>query len=144
MRLNEVFTSDYLRVEDLKRRRRTFTISDVTVEKIGEDRKPVVAFEETEKTLVLNKTNAMRIASLLDTDDTDDWAGRAITLMPDETTYQGKAVPCIRVALELPEDDEPPRKKAKPPTRKDAIGRNASASDREYAEDNADEDEVAF
>jgi len=141
MKLNEVFTSDYLRVDDLKRRRRTFTISDVTVEKIGEDRKPVIAFEETEKTLVLNKTNAMRIAGLLDTDDTDDWVGRAITLMPDETTFQGKAVPCIRVALELPDDEEPPRKKGKPPARRDAVGRNASAADREFEEDG---DEPAF
>lgn len=133
MKLNDVFTSNYLRVEDLKRRRRTFTISDVTVEKIGDDTKPVVAFEESDKTFVLNKTNAMRIAGLLDTDDTDDWIGQRITLMPDETTYQGKAVPCIRVALELPDEEEPLRKaKAQP---RNAVTRHASAADREFEED---------
>jgi hypothetical protein len=109
MRLNDVFTSDYLRVEDLKKRRRTFTIEDIAIEKIGDDKKPVISFEGQDKKLVLNKTNAMTICSLLDTDEMDDWIGRKITLRPDQTTYQGKAVPCIRVDLELPEDEPKPR-----------------------------------
>lgn len=102
-KLGEIFKSASLKAEDLKGRRRNLTITQVEIKDFGDGQpKPILHFEETEKTFVANKTNSMTLASLTGSDDTDEWAGWVITLRPDMTQYQGKPMPCIRVDAELP------------------------------------------
>jgi hypothetical protein len=102
-KLNQIFTSPSLKVEDLNKKRVNLTIKEVEIKEFDGDQKPVLHFEETEKTFVCNKTNSNMIASLTEQDDTDDWVGYRITLRPDMTTFNGKPTPCIRVDSELPE-----------------------------------------
>ena len=59
--------------------------------------RPIVYFEETDKGLILNKTNAKSIG-LRHGNEMDDWAGKSITLFATTTDGFGKKnVPCVRV-----------------------------------------------
>jgi hypothetical protein len=114
----DTYKSASLKAEDLKGKRRNLTVASVEIKAFGEDgNKLVMHFEETEKTFVLNKTNCVTLESLLNSDNTDDWIGCKITLRPDMTTFNGKAMPCIRVDSELPEQ---PRRTARPAPVEDA------------------------
>lgn len=78
------------------------TIRKVEIRNIGQEgeqeTKPVLTFDETEKTLVLNKTNANLIGSMHGEKNVDvAWVGKQITLHVEMTTFQGKATPGIRV-----------------------------------------------
>lgn len=83
----------------------------------------VLSFAGKDKVLGLNKTNARRIAQLIESDDWNTWVGYKIRLYVDQTQMQdGRIVDCIRIFPDLPEqanekakaasfsgtDDEPP------------------------------------
>lgn len=110
MKIGTAFPSDYLRAGDLNGKAVRVTIESVTVEKIGDDQKPVLHFVGKDKTLVLNKTNANRIVEATGSDETDDWEGWSIVLYPCKVDYQGKRVDAIRV------DDRPGATKSPTPT----------------------------
>lgn len=95
--------SDFLKVDDLQKKRHNLTILNCEVKTIGEDNKLVLSFQETEKQFVLNVTNARMLEMLTETDDYVQWIGTMITLRPDITNYNGKPTPCIRIDSELPE-----------------------------------------
>jgi hypothetical protein len=97
MKINEAFPSQYLKAADLNGRTPNVTIKEVSLETVGEDSKLVVYFNNSEKGLVLNKTNANTIADILGSEDTDDWPGKRIKLITAKVEYQGKRVPAIRV-----------------------------------------------
>lgn len=101
MKTGEAFPSNYLKAADLNGRAVKVTIDSVTVEKIGDDRKPVLHFVGKDKGLVLNKTNSNRIEEATGTDEMDDWGGWTVTLYACKVDYQGKRVDAIRV------DDRP-------------------------------------
>lgn len=118
MKTSDAFPSNYLKASDLQGRAVRVVIDAVTMEDIGDDRKPVLHFHGKDKTLVLNKTNANRIEEATGTDEMDDWRGWTITLYPCKVDFQGKRVDAIRV------DDKPgashapkpaAKKKAAPP-----------------------------
>lgn len=57
-----------------------------------------LAFEESEKPLVLNSINIQLCERIFASDDTDDWVGKRIVLYVDPTvSYAGKVVGGIRV-----------------------------------------------
>lgn len=99
MNIDSAFPSQYLKASDLGNSQPVVTIARVTTEEVGRDRerKPVVYFEGKEKGVVLNKTNANKIASLVGSRNTDDWKGKAIRLYATETEFGGETVECIRV-----------------------------------------------
>lgn len=97
MNINTAFPSNYLKADDLGKSRPVVTISDVRVEKVGEDEKPIVYFEGKEKGLVLNKTNAATIAELADSSETDDWSGVRVRLYATKVDFQGRRVLAIRI-----------------------------------------------
>ena len=119
MKANDVFSSKYLRSEDLRGRDVTLTIDrvELAIMPNGGQKKPAVFFRGKEKGLILNKTNFNTIAQVTGIDDTDDWEGAQITIYPTETEFQGQMVDCIRVrrkkAPAAQEWQEPPR----PPVR---------------------------
>lgn len=94
--LNEVFPSKYIKAADLQGREVHVVIAEVTVEKMGDDRKLVMYFQGKEKGLVTNKTNANRVATLYG-EDTDQWIGKEILLGTDFVDFQGRTVEAIRV-----------------------------------------------
>lgn len=96
MKMNDVFPSKYVKADDLRGKQALCVISHVTLEKIGDDTKPVIYFQGKEKGLVCNKTNFGRIAFVYG-DESDDWTGREIVLYPEMTDFQGKPMWAIRV-----------------------------------------------
>lgn len=97
--INTAFPSTYLKASDLGGREVVVTIDHVSFESVGRDRemKAVVHFQGKDKGMVLNKTNARKIAQLAGTDETDDWGGVKIKIYPTETEFGGETVDCIRI-----------------------------------------------
>jgi hypothetical protein len=104
MRTGEAFPSSYIKASDLKGNRVTVTIDHVNLEGVGKDKeqKPVVYFQGKDKGLVLNKTNANKITSLLGTDEMDDWQGGQVVLYGTMVEFGGEQVEGIRVAAVPP------------------------------------------
>lgn len=107
MQVSEMFPSKYLKASDLKDasgrpQAYTLTISRVDRDEIEGDNGNktvfIVYFENAEKGLVLNKTNAFSIAQLYG-DHTDNWTGQPIELYPATVVMNGAATPCIRVRM---------------------------------------------
>lgn len=101
MNIHDIFPSRYVRAADLQGRRVTVTIKHVAVERMGKDgeAKPVVYFRNATKGLVLNRTNAMIIATLYGP-ETDAWTGKAVTLYPTQVRAFGATHDAIRVVQE--------------------------------------------
>lgn len=83
----------------------TLTIKGIAAEKLNNkgqsETKYVLYFEETIKGLVLNKTNAARIAALYG-GETDDWTGKRITLYTEKVRAFGGDHNAVRVEERKP------------------------------------------
>lgn len=94
--------SEYLKAEDIGNDFWELTIINAELvdfeakENKGPERKIVLSFHETDKTMPLNKTNAQSIGGLYGT-DTDGWLNRKILLFSAPVEYQGKKTFGIRV-----------------------------------------------
>jgi hypothetical protein len=99
MNIDSAFPSNYLKASDLADKAPVVTIDRVDVEPIGRDKeiKPVIYFAGKEKGLVLNKTNAKKIAELTGSKDTEDWHGCQIRIYASQTEFAGEMVECVRV-----------------------------------------------
>ena len=126
MKMSEAFPSKWLSAGDFEEDDNgnpvdlVATIREVKLESLeipGQPMvdKPVVFFEELEKGLVLNKTNGKTIAAMYG-NDTDDWAGKPITLYATEVNFQGTMTPCVRIR------GKAPKKAPKKPTLKSPPG----------------------
>jgi hypothetical protein len=98
MKISSAFPSKFLKAEDLQKREVKVVIDRIILEDLGDEEKPIAYFQGKQKGLVLNKTNASKIAAALG-DDTDEWEGKEIILYPDVASYQGRMVDCIRVRV---------------------------------------------
>jgi hypothetical protein len=101
MRVELLFPSKYIRCADLRGKDVTKTIAKVQVDALQmkggkKEKKPVIYFSDSEKMLVLNKTNAMAIAKYLGP-ETDAWAGKQVTLMPAKDRMGPDIVDCVRI-----------------------------------------------
>lgn len=105
MNISTAYPSNYLKADDLNGKSVTVVIQKVELEEIGQgrdkERKPVLYFRGKDKGVVLNKTNANTITKLYG-GETDEWVGKAITLVPREVEFQGEMVLSIRVSLQKP------------------------------------------
>ncbi len=104
-----LFPSKWLAAADLMGDDRIVQVKQIIPsEEVGQskDKRPVVYFQGVEKGLVLNKTNAKRIAKLYGP-DTDKWIGKSITLYPSECDFGDETVPCLRVRPEAPQVEDP-------------------------------------
>lgn len=114
MLISQAYPSKYVSAADLKGESKIVTMTVVETEKIGEDQKPVLYFRGTDKGLVLNKTNASKIAEIYG-DDTEDWRDQQVVLFPTMTDYQGKSVEAVRVRQIMPKDQ--PKQRTHSPDR---------------------------
>lgn len=119
MNVTDVYgaNSQWLKAEDLKGSKPVVEIETVTVRDNtynGETKKQIVlSFLGKEKQLGLNRTNAIRIAQLIGTEDFKAWAGYRIRLYTDQTQLQnGQTVDCIRIFPDLPEQSDDVRERA--------------------------------
>ena len=106
--VRKLFDSRFLKSDDIGDTDMALTINRVELEDIGHgdnrDEKAVVYFDEIEKVLVLNKTNATTISRLYG-DDTAEWRGKRIVLYATEVSYQGTQMMGIRVRMRPPGQD---------------------------------------
>lgn len=106
MNINNAFPSKYLKSGDITDEDMVLTISHVEIENVGQggdtELKPIVYFTETDKGLVLNKTNAATIAKVVGTPETDGWPGKKIALFATEVDFQGKQTLALRVRIRAP------------------------------------------
>lgn len=102
MKSNEAFPSEYLKIDDIAGTGEAFTMGAVFKETFTdpktreESKKPVLHFKETEKKLILNKTNWTSIAHFYG-DDSDGWMGKKIVLFISSVDAFGKTSDVIRI-----------------------------------------------
>lgn len=106
MKMSDLFPSKWLKAEDLEEGATlALTIKDVVMEELGQgakkETKPVVYFRDSDKGLVLNKTNGSIIAKMYG-DNTDEWIGKTITLFTMEVDSFGDIVRAVRVKERKP------------------------------------------
>lgn len=97
--VDEVYqgTSDHLKADDLGQSMPTYTIAGVDQKTFDNgDMKLVLVFHDTDKSLVLNVTNARAIRDMY-SPDTDAWAGKQIMLFSMPVEFEGKRTNGIRV-----------------------------------------------
>jgi hypothetical protein len=92
---------EHLYAYDLEGREVTIQIEkafggELIGDKGRKSKKPMIKFVGKDKKLALNKTNGKAIAKLYGT-NTDDWAGKWITIYPTTTEFGGETVDCIRI-----------------------------------------------
>ena len=109
MEIGSVFGGDSLKAADLQGHEPIVVIASVEMKKFDNGNKLVLTFQGKKKTLVVNKTNAGRIAYAHGT-NTDNWIGKEIQLYTDLVDFQGKPVEAIRVR-------PPPKRQAPTPVR---------------------------
>jgi len=124
-----LFPNEYIGAADLKGQDVTLTISKMQVETLrtdkGEERKPILYFAEMEERhargqgenmrFVLNKTNNKKLMELFGY-QTDDWAGKRITLYPTTCQGWGKTVDCVRFRDKVPTAKDAPQPAAQEPS----------------------------
>ena len=100
MDYKEIYRSKFMKADDLNGRSATYTVSGCLAEDVGDNTKLVLAFSETDRPLVLNKTNVVIMAELFGP-ESEGWEGKQIKLVPSTTQYQGKTVKCTRISPEM-------------------------------------------
>jgi len=96
MDIAAAFPSKYLSAADLNGRPATVRMGDVSKEVLDREEKLILSFQGKKKQMVLNKTNAMKIAELHG-NETDHWYDQVIEIYPAEVEFQGKMTDAIRV-----------------------------------------------
>lgn len=104
MHVDLMFPSRYLKAADFQEGPVALTIEEVFRDQVrttngSVTEKYVVRFAETEKELILNKTNAKAIAKVLGEPKAVNWAGSTIALKPTTCEAFGEIVDCIRVDM---------------------------------------------
>lgn len=103
--VNDAFPSKWLASSDVPADR-VITIRSVRMDEVGRgEHKPVIKFDEYEKEMVLNKTNASMVAKMYG-DDSDGWTGRQMLLTTAWVDFQGES----KLALRL----RPPTRSTRP------------------------------
>jgi hypothetical protein len=96
------FDYRYISAEDILDGNVTITIKEIGIDEAfnGKTKEDVVAiaFEETDKLMVLNKTNAKTMTKLFNTPKVEKWIGQKITLTATKVQAFGQTVSAIRIA----------------------------------------------
>ena len=101
-KLSDLYPSKFLTAAELEEEGIIVTIRDITIEKMVDGtEKPCLHFDEVEKGLILNKTNAKAIEKMYG-DDTDNWEDERISLFPTYVDFKGEQVEAIRVKPKKP------------------------------------------
>jgi hypothetical protein len=96
MDVDQLFPSRFFRCVDLNGKPRRLTIIAMKREDVGGEQKVLITFADESKMLICNKTNARSISRALG-NETKNWIGRDIVLVPTEVDFRGEMVDAIRV-----------------------------------------------
>ncbi len=118
MRKTDIFPSKYLSAADLPDDGMVVTIKDVTIERMQDGaEKPIALFVEDIKDMIINVTKWNTLEKLYG-DESDDWAGKKISIKPGEVKFKGEMVACIDISSRKPGAVSP----SKAPTKSRAKG----------------------
>lgn len=96
--IDEIYTGNWMKASDLQEDV-VLEIDAVKAETIEENvTKLIVGFKDYDKSLVLNKTNAKKIADIAGTKDYTKWKGTKVKLVTRLVEFRGDEVEAIRVA----------------------------------------------
>lgn len=103
MKVSEAFPSNsrWLSASDLQGHEVKVRITAIDVAEFDNGNKPALMFAGKQKGLVLNRTNARKLAGAYG-DDMDSWLNKEIIIYPDVVEFQGKPVDAIRCRPVLP------------------------------------------
>jgi hypothetical protein len=136
--------SRFLRAEDVPQEK-TVRIKSVTEEAIGagaeREKKLVVRFTNTDKGLVLNRTNNRTIRAAYG-DDTAGWAGKLIVVFQTPSEFKGRLVPALRVRIPPPKQASGNGQTVKPTLAEEPVSRPAPAAGQPVFDDM--DDEIGF
>jgi hypothetical protein len=98
--VDDIYKERWLKAVDLPDTDLIVTITDVNDEIIGpeKEQKLILSFKETEKQLVLNKSNATILKNQF-SNRPRQWVGKMITLYATEVNFAGKVTLSIRIRL---------------------------------------------
>lgn len=102
MKITEMFPSRYVRGVDLQGKSVTVTVAKIQLEKMRpnpqspEIQKYVLYTAEGKKGIVLSKTLANQIANTVGSEETDEWEGKKVTLIPVSVSVAGVQRVAIR------------------------------------------------
>ena len=103
MKISAAFPSNYVKASDLNGKPCPLTIRTCVLEELGQgndkEKKPVLYFQERQKGLVLNKTNANVIANAYGK-MTEDWEGKTVEVYPARVEFKGNLVDAIRIRIQ--------------------------------------------
>ena len=104
MHVDLMFPSRYLKAADFGEKSVSLTIIEVFRDKVqmangSKVDKYIIRFSETDKELILNKTNAKAMSKFLHEPKAVNWPGEKIVLKPTTCEAFGEIVDCIRVDL---------------------------------------------
>jgi hypothetical protein len=96
---DQLFPNRFLKAGEFKGKDVTLTIAGVEIEELegdkGKQTRGIIAFRETKKALVLNKTNGLCLRGMFGR-DTGGWVGKRVTFFPAPIDF-GDAEIAIRV-----------------------------------------------
>jgi len=78
------------------------TIRKFSVEQMGDDKRPVVWFDEVEKGLGLNITNGNTIEEITGSADPARWVGHKVVCYKTQTDFKGTRTDCVRIRAPKP------------------------------------------
>jgi hypothetical protein len=96
MELDDIYQSNSIKAQDLKGQEHTVVIATVIKKDFDNGPKLILSFQGRKKTLVVNRTNAKRIAFTHGT-NTDNWLGKEIVLYPEVVDFKGEPTLAVRV-----------------------------------------------
>ena len=101
MNVDDMYSSKYLKSDDLKGRTVMVTIESLAKEEVGRDKDVewVATLRGKDKRWVLNKTNLYLIAQIHGK-ETEDWPGKEVELYAGQTSMDGK--PCLGIRVRVP------------------------------------------
>jgi len=111
--VDALYPTKRLKAVDLNGKICTFRIEAVKIEEFGRtsEKKIVITFAYTSKTMILNRTNADAIANLYG-NHIADWIGKKIILYAAMVTYGNEMVQTIRIKNQIPGEPEPESEKS--------------------------------
>ena len=99
------FDYRFIAAEDFEGKTIELTIKAVGIDEAfngkSKDKVVVLAFNETDKMMVLNKTNAKTISKMAGSALVENWKGLKIKLHPAPVSAFGQTVQAIRVVVDL-------------------------------------------
>lgn len=107
--INDIYksNSEYMKAEDIGNDMWTFTIKTADVKEFQDgDRKLVLSFNEWEKSLPLNATNARAVADLYG-HNSNAWIGQQIMLFSMPVKFQDRMVNAIRIRAPMRQGQPP-------------------------------------